>query len=61
MKRLLPGQAAGRVFFAGEACSLEAYGTVHGAALTGATTAEAIAQELRGGLPAPVAGRTDPA
>jgi monoamine oxidase len=67
----LPGQAdlrsrlaeplAGRVFLAGEACSLEAYGTVHGAALTGATTAEAIAQELRGALPAPVAGRTDPA
>ncbi len=39
---------ADRLFFAGEACSLEAYGTVHGAALTGAAAAEAIARSLRG-------------
>jgi monoamine oxidase len=39
---------ADRVFFAGEACSLTAYGTVHGAAQTGSATAEAIARQLRG-------------
>ncbi len=32
---------AGRLFFAGEACSLEAYGTVHGAALSGQAAVDA--------------------
>ncbi len=51
-----PGQAdlraklseplAERLFFAGEACSLEAYGTVHGAALSGQTAVEAVAAGL---------------
>ena len=39
---------AERLFFAGEACSLEAYGTVHGAAQTGTAAAEAIARSLQG-------------
>ena len=33
-----------RLFFAGEACSLHAYGTVHGAAETGIAAAEAAAR-----------------
>jgi monoamine oxidase len=52
---------AERLFFAGEACSLEAYGTVHGAALSGAAAAEAIAQHLQGRPPVAVASRLDPA
>jgi monoamine oxidase len=52
---------AERLFFAGEACSLEAYGTVHGAALTGAAAAEAIARGLQGRPSTAVAGRADPA
>ncbi len=47
---------ADRVFFAGEACSLEAYGTVHGAALTGRAAAEAVARQIRAHPPAAVAG-----
>jgi monoamine oxidase len=35
-----------RLFFAGEACSLHAYGTVHGAAETGIAAAEAAAARL---------------
>ncbi len=38
-----------RLFFAGEACSLGAFGTVHGAAETGIAAAEAVAQRLRPG------------
>jgi monoamine oxidase len=37
-----------RLFFAGEACSLHAYGTVHGAAETGIAAAAAVARTLRG-------------
>ena len=53
----LPGQAdrrlelarplGARLFFAGEACSLHAYGTAHGAAETGIAAAEAVARCLR--------------
>lgn len=42
----------GRLFFAGEACSLHAYGTVHGAAATGIAAAEQVAKQ-RGRRPAP--------
>ena len=35
-----------RLFFAGEACSLHAYGTAHGAAETGIAAAEAVAHRL---------------
>jgi monoamine oxidase len=35
-----------RVFFVGEACSLEAYGTAHGAWLTGQAAADAVAERL---------------
>lgn len=35
-----------RLFFAGEACSLHAYGTVHGAAESGIAAAEAVADVL---------------
>ena len=35
-----------RLFFGGEACSLHAYGTAHGAAETGIAAAEAIARRL---------------
>ena len=47
---------ADRVFFAGEACSLNAYGTVHGAALSGTAAAEAVARQIQGRPPAAVAG-----
>ncbi len=55
----LPGQAhlrpvlsepvAERIFFAGEACALDAYGTVHGAAKSGAAAAETACKVLAGG------------
>jgi monoamine oxidase len=35
-----------RLFFAGEACSLHAYGTAHGAAETGVAAAEAMSRRL---------------
>ena len=60
LRRRLAEPLAERVFFAGEACSLAAYGTVHGAALTGTATAEAIASELQRPR-AGVATRADPA
>jgi monoamine oxidase len=41
-----------RLFFAGEACSLGAFGTVHGAAETGIAAAEAVAKRLRPGTTA---------
>jgi monoamine oxidase len=57
----LPGQAHqrpvvaepldDRLFFAGEACSLRAFGTVHGAAETGIAAAEAVARCLADPLP----------
>ncbi|HLT03158.1 MAG TPA: FAD-dependent oxidoreductase, partial [Geminicoccaceae bacterium] len=60
----LPGRAhlrerlaephAERVLFAGEACSLEHYGTVHGAWETGVAAARAAAHRLR-----PAAGARD--
>jgi monoamine oxidase len=40
-----------RVFFAGEACSLEAFGTVHGARASGEAAARAVARRL--GFPVP--------
>lgn len=52
----LPGRAhlrarlaeplAGRVFFAGEACSITHYGTAHGAAETGIAAADAVARRF---------------
>ena len=45
-----------RLFFAGEACSLYAYGTAHGAAETGIAAAEAVARQL-GREPPPGAER----
>ena len=50
---------ADRVLFAGEACSLDAYGTVHGAALTGGAAAEAAARLVHGRPPAAVASRAE--
>jgi monoamine oxidase len=59
----LPGQAhlrarlveplGERVFFAGEACSRDQYGTVHGAWATGVTAAHAVALRLHPGAGAP--------
>lgn len=51
---------AERVFFAGEACSLEHYGTVHGAWETGVAAAHAAARQLCPGNrhARPVAGRS---
>ena len=57
----LAAPLAEHLFFAGEACSLDAYGTVHGAARSGAVAAEAIARRLRRGSPSAIAGRPDPA
>jgi monoamine oxidase len=49
LRPLLAEPLGGRLFFAGEACSLHAYGTVHGAAETGIAAAEAVAARLRAG------------
>jgi monoamine oxidase len=46
LRPLLAEPLGDRVFFAGEACSLHAYGTVHGAAETGIAAAEAVARTL---------------
>ncbi|MGH6900949.1 MAG: flavin monoamine oxidase family protein, partial [Geminicoccaceae bacterium] len=43
LRPLLAEPLAGRVFFAGEACSLEAFGTVHGARASGEAAARAAA------------------
>lgn len=65
----LPGKAhwrpvlseplADRVFFAGEACSLEAFGTVHGACASGEAAARAVARRL--GFPVPDTASAAPA
>jgi len=52
LRPLLAEPLGERLFFAGEACSLHAYGTAHGAAETGIAAAEAIA-----GRRAPAAAR----
>ena len=49
LRPLLAEPIAGRVFFAGEACSLEHYGTVHGAWATGVAAAHRAARRLRPG------------
>ena len=52
LRPLLAEPLGERLFFAGEACSLHAYGTVHGAAETGIAAAEAVAERLRPGTTA---------
>jgi monoamine oxidase len=47
LRRQLAAPLAERLFFAGEACSLDAYGTVHGAAASGIAAAHAAAGSLR--------------
>jgi monoamine oxidase len=47
LRRQLAAPLAERLFFAGEACSLDAYGTVHGAATSGIAAAHAAAGSLR--------------
>jgi monoamine oxidase len=49
LRPLLAQPLGGRVFFAGEACSLEHYGTVHGAWASGGAAAQAVARQLRPG------------
>jgi monoamine oxidase len=66
----LPGQAhlrpllaeplGDRLFFAGEACSLHAYGTAHGAAESGIAAAEAVAMSLGRGRATSSAARRRP-
>ena len=46
LRALLAQPLEERLFFAGEACSLHAYGTAHGAAETGIAAAEAVARTL---------------
>ena len=46
LRPLLAEPLGERLFFAGEACSLNAYGTAHGAAETGIAAAEAVAHSL---------------
>jgi len=41
----------GKLFFAGEACSIDAYATCHGAYLTGVAAANAAAPTLQGSAP----------
>jgi len=41
----------GKLFFAGEACSIDAYATCHGAYLTGVAAANAVAATLQVGAP----------
>jgi len=47
-----------RVFFAGEACSLDAFGTVHGARASGEAAARAVALRLGARRDPPAAGAT---
>lgn len=46
LRPLLAEPLAERVFFAGEACSIEAFGTVHGARASGEAAARAVARGL---------------
>ena len=46
LRPLLAEPLGERLFFAGEACSLRAYGTVHGAAESGIAAADAIARKF---------------
>jgi monoamine oxidase len=46
LRPLLAEPLAERVFFAGEACSIEAFGTVHGARTSGENAARAVARRL---------------
>jgi monoamine oxidase len=52
LRPLLAEPLAERVFFAGEACSLDHYGTVHGARETGVAAAHDVARRLRPGAAA---------
>lgn len=45
-RQVLSESLAGRVFFAGEACSIEAYGTVHGAWASGEAVAGGVLRDL---------------
>ena len=56
LRPLLAAPLGERLFFAGEGCSLRAYGTAHGAAETGIAAAEAVARQL-GREPPPGAER----
>jgi monoamine oxidase len=47
-RRVLAEPVEGRVFFAGEACSIEHAATVHGAYLSGVKAAEEILAQTRG-------------
>jgi monoamine oxidase len=49
LRPLLKEPLGERVFFAGEACSLDHYGTVHGAWATGVAAAHDVARQLRPG------------
>lgn len=53
LRPLLAEPLAKRVFFAGEACSLEAFGTVHGARASGEAAARAVARRLGASCDAP--------
>jgi monoamine oxidase len=53
LRPLLTEPLAERVFFAGEAGSLDHYGTVHGAWATGVAAAHDVARQLRPGAGAP--------
>jgi monoamine oxidase len=58
LRPVLEEPLAERVFFAGEACSLEAFGTVHGARASGEAAARAVARRLGASCPAPEARAT---
>jgi monoamine oxidase len=47
MRAALAEAVDGRLFFAGEACSLQDFSTAHGAFLTGIAAANAIMAERR--------------
>jgi monoamine oxidase len=47
LRPLLAVPLAERVFFAGEACSIEAFGTVHGARASGEAAAQLVAERLK--------------
>lgn len=51
-RAMLAEPADGRIFFAGEACSLHEFSTAHGACLTGIAAADAVVAALAGERPA---------
>lgn len=52
-RAVLCAPLAGRLYFAGEACSISAFGTVHGAHASGIEAAEAVARAARSPVTAP--------